>query len=602
MKIAVHTPFDPTAAIAEAEIFARLAISVERMGWSCMRSSNSRAIEAFMPDIVLAEHFRIPKLTAFPTLGLMWNPPDAMGQQDHFLKNAISYDGWLFSDEATQRFHSDLAAPLFTRHVVGRWFPSCQETQLPTRSRAGIAYLASRWDGDRQPDLIASIKDRCDLRLYGPPKNASSGEALGVRLIPFDGTSLIEELNGRIASLCLHSDVHRHNGTPSARVFEAAAAGAIIISDENSFVRNVFGDAALYFDVRAAAADAADSVATHLGWLASHPDAAERMRASAHRIFVQQFSFECLLRQLPSLVEEVRNSWCASDQCADQSVSFIMRAGGRNLTFLDRAIGSLERQTHANTHALIVAYRNAADIRRWVGQRQPKLASITVVESPDNGMRSTSLWIGLAHIRSNFFGILDDDDTIMPNHVAACLAALYARPEIDVAFGGSILVDEDRHSDEPRSVTFFRRFDAEQLFRGNFITSNAWIARTQVLLRAGDDPMLPLLEDHYLLLRFCRGPNFAQTWRLSSEHYRRSGDMTRSDALGDDVQIKSEERLKVRTYFGSLGYRPASPSPPPPLSPTRLLRALRREVNKSGFKELWKKIATQTRNISGKAQ
>ena len=73
MKIAVHTPFDPSAAIAEAEVFARLAIAVERLGWICLRSSNTRAIEAFEPDVVLAEHFLIPKLTAFPTLGLIWN-------------------------------------------------------------------------------------------------------------------------------------------------------------------------------------------------------------------------------------------------------------------------------------------------------------------------------------------------------------------------------------------------------------------------------------------------------------------------------------------------------------------------------------------------
>ncbi len=514
-----------------------------------MRSSNTRAIEAFAPDVVLAEHFRVPKLTAFPTLGLMWSPPTLMGEQDHFFKNSISYDGWLFSDEATQRFHLDLAAPLCTRHVLGRWFPSCQETVLSNQPRSGIAYLATGWDGDRHGNLIAEIKKRCDLRFYGPERGASEVNMPKPISLPFDGTGVIAELSGRVASICLHSDAHRRNGSPSAREFEAAAAGAIIISDENSFIRNTFGDAALYLDVEASATDAAESVACHLAWLASHPDDAERMRATAHRIFVEQFSFEVLLRQLPGLVEEVRKAWRPSDRCASQSVAFIVRTGERDLAFLDRALGSLERQTHKNIHAVVVAYRNIAAVRRWVEHRRPKIASVEVVESRDSGMRSTSLWTGLAHVKTDFFGVLDDDDTIMPDHIAACLGTLDAHSEMDVAFGGSILVNEHA-PDEPRSVFYFYRFDVEQFCAGNFITSNAWLARASVLARIGDDPMLAVVEDYYLLFRCLRGSNFIPTWRLTSEHYSRSDDPTNSERLGGEVNAQSMERIRHRTYFG----------------------------------------------------
>jgi len=233
-----------------------------------------------------------------------------------------------------------------------------------------------------------------------------------------------------------------------------------------------------------------------------------------------------------------------------------VRTGERDLTFVDRAVVSLERQTHTNVHAIIVAYRNAAAVHRWVGQRRPKLASVVVVESPDPGIRSTSLWTGLAQIKTDFFGVLDDDDTIMPDHVAACLRALCAHAEMDVAFGGSILVNEDAHLDEPRSISYFQRFDAEQFSFGNFITSNAWLARVCVLARAGDDPKLPVCEDYYLLLRFLRGTNFLPTWRLTSEHYRRSDDPTDSNALGEEVRSQSMERIRRRTYLAIVQQRP----------------------------------------------
>ena len=557
MKIAVHTPFDPSAAIAEAEVFARLAIAVERLGWSCLRSSNTRAIEAFGPDVVLAEHFLIPKLTAFPTLGLMWNPPASMGEQEQFLKNTISYDGFLFSDDATRQYHLDIAAPLTIRHVTGRWYPTCQQTVLSNGPRSGLAYLSTRWDGDRHGELIAQIKNRNGLHFCGPPKGSMLA-TLNPIMLPFDGISVLSELGGRTASLCLHSDAHRRNGTPSARVFEAAAAGAIIISDENHFVRDTFGEAALYFDVEKPASGAADAVARHLDWISSHPDDADRMRIAAHRKFVEQFSFEGLLRQLPRLVEQIHQTWRPTDRCASQSVAFILRTGERDLTYLDRALRSLERQTHTNIHALIVAYRNAAAVKRWVESRNPKLASFAVVESPDSGMRSTSLWTGLKHVTADFFGILDDDDAIHPNHVAACLATLDAHPAVNVAFGGSIAVNEDPDADEPRKVNFFCRFGVEEFCRGNFIPSNAWLARGSVLARTGDDPMLACFEDYYLLLRFLDGANFIPTWRLTSEHYRRLNNSTNSDAIEVEIKSQSIERIRRRTYLGPAQYAPAT--------------------------------------------
>src|SRR5690242_3685620 len=102
----------------------------------------------------------------------MWNPPASMGEQDQFLKNTTSYDGFLFSDEATRQYHLDIAAPLTIRHVTGRWYPTCQQTVLSNGPRSGLAYLSTRWDGDRYGELIAQIKNRNGLHFCGPPKGS----------------------------------------------------------------------------------------------------------------------------------------------------------------------------------------------------------------------------------------------------------------------------------------------------------------------------------------------------------------------------------------------------------------------------------------------
>ena len=149
-------------------------------------------------------------------------------------------------------------------------------------------------------------------------------------------------------------------------------------------------------------------------------------------------------------------------------------------------------------------------------------------------------------VDTEFYGILDDDDTLLPNHVAACLATLDAFPEIDLAFAGTIGVREDDSVAEPRDVLSFSRFDAELFRQRNEIYSNAWLARRSTLARVGADPELPLGEDYYLLLRLQRGANFAPTWRLTAEYRRRISDPTHSRL--EDLD-KSVERIKRRFHF-----------------------------------------------------
>jgi hypothetical protein len=538
MRIAVHTAWDPQRAVAEVEIYRRMAVAAEKLGWTCCRSGSTREIEAFAPDLVLAEHFCVPKLTGYPTLGLMWNPPAFWRVHEDYIKNIISYDGHVFADPATAQFVRDLAAPLAVRFVEGQWFPTCQATALTEGRRDGLAYFQTGWDPDRHKRALARLEDAPFVCRYGPHHKA----------LPFDGWSVLQALSGHAAALCLHADEHRKLGTPSARVFEAAAAGAVIISDDNSFVRNTFADSALYVDTDAAPERLADQVADHMAWIEKNPDEAAELRRRAHRIFSERFTFEALLAKLPGLVTEIRSAWGTTSATSGRSVSYIVRTGGRDFCHLDRALTSLERQTHPNVHAIVVAYRNADAVRRHLSQRSGTL-NVTVVASEDTGFRSTALWTGLRAVASEFYGVLDDGDTLLPNHVAACLATLDANPDIDLAFSGTIAVHEGRDEPDPRHVVSFSHFSQDSFRQRNGIYSHAWLARRATLDRAGSDPQLNVSADFYLLLRLQRGANFVPTWRLTAEYRQRASDLTHSHFAAElDGDL---ERVKRRMYFSS---------------------------------------------------
>jgi hypothetical protein len=537
MRIAVHTAWHPEQAVAEAEIYQRMSLAATRLGWTCCRTNNTREIEAFAPDVVLAEHFFLPKLVAFPTLGLMWNPPAFWNGREDYIKNVISYDGHLFADQPTRQFVRDLVSPLATRFVEGEWLPTCQATPLVNGEREGLAYFQTGWDAGRHHSALLQMARSGQIHLYGPNH----------RRLPFDGLSVLQTLTGHAAALCLHSAEHRKLGTPSARIFEAAAAGAVIISDQNDFVRETFGNTALYLNMNGPPEGVAAQVLQHLSWVENNPVEATKLRSKAHRIFCERFTFESLLAKLPDLVADIRSAWRAPGAANERSVACIVRTGGRDFSYLDRALLSLECQTHSNLHAIVVAYRNADAVSRSLSARDNGNLNVTVTPSADTGLRSTALWAGLNAVSSEFYGILDDDDTLLPDHVASCLATLDANPEIDLAYAGTILVHEDGNEMEPRSVMSFPHFVPEVFRQRNDICSNAWLARHATVQRAGPDPELIAGEDYYLLLRLYRGVNFAPTWRLTAEYRQRTSDKTHS-RLSTDFDT-SLDRIKRRLYF-----------------------------------------------------
>mgnify|MGYP000064559463 CR=1 FL=1 len=67
--------------------------------------------------------------------------------------------------------------------------------------------------------------------------------------LPFDGgDSIIEKSREYGISLVLSSEQHRASGLVSTRIFQACAAGTVIISERNAFIEKHFGDDVYYFD------------------------------------------------------------------------------------------------------------------------------------------------------------------------------------------------------------------------------------------------------------------------------------------------------------------------------------------------------------------
>ena len=124
-------------------------------------------------------------------------------------------------------------------------------------------------------------------------------------LLPFDGKSIHGAMREAGIALVIHADPHLELSAPTARIFEAAQAGCVIISDKNPFIIKHFGDTVLYFDETKEGQELFQQIHAHVQWIFDHQKEAEAMARRAHAIFGEKFNLEGQVKDLALLHERI---------------------------------------------------------------------------------------------------------------------------------------------------------------------------------------------------------------------------------------------------------------------------------------------------------
>lgn len=145
--------------------------------------------------------------------------------------------------------------------------------------------------------FIKLLSENVSMKVYGS-NNATSYLAPGVydgMISP--GMDNITTIRKNGIYLLTHGDWHFTNNEFSMRGFEAAAAGAVVISDKLPFIVEHFGDSFLYFDHNADAQTMYEQVKTHVEWIKANPEKAQVMAEKANKIYREKFTLrEDLIR------------------------------------------------------------------------------------------------------------------------------------------------------------------------------------------------------------------------------------------------------------------------------------------------------------------
>jgi phosphoglycerol transferase len=508
VKLAIQNAFPNHPIVAETELIHRFAIAARKLGWQAVEVVTSDDIVRFGPDWVLATHYCSPKLTQFLTLGMMTNPSQYFHDRPEWIRNILSYDGYLSGSPPVTQYLNDLLFPTGKKVPTSDFpfLPSTHATEFVERPPADyrLFYVGTRWNADRHGGLFEQLSKVIPLDVYGPANRWKGVDCNYRGEIRPDGRSLLVKLRQSGAALCIHSKEHRAWQLPTMRVFEAAAAGAVILADDFPLIREHFREVILPVDTDLPVDGVVEQVSEHLAWINHHPCQALEMARQAHAIFCEKFCLERQFERLPAFLDLVREAACytedlsgslnrAADSLAESNGRG-PRAGGKRhwiatnessfggkgiITASSTALASVARRdtqqctAPAPSSEPIVEYIvclgqvQAGHIDRCLRSIQEQtyksiglilvrsdgdgaddswekyrsqFVSLRLLSAAASGRGSNALWTGLRAVTAPYLANLRPDHRLHPNHVARLMKALREDRDLNLAQASSLEV------------------------------------------------------------------------------------------------------------------------------------------------------------------
>jgi hypothetical protein len=210
----------------------------------------------------------------------------------------------------------------------------------------------------RHGKLLKFLDTKKLISIYGAKKHFGYKNWKGFKCykgeIPFDGKSIIKEMNNAGIVLALHHPIHNLEGYVSNRLFEAAAAGAVIISDENEFVRKYFSDTVYYIDIKQSEEEQNAQILKYLEEINLSPDKAYRMAKRSQEIFLEKFALD---DQIENLIEFVKHQKEKFNNLSKKTTvdAFCFFKYPEEFISIQ---GELEKQIYRNIHLILITSKD----------------------------------------------------------------------------------------------------------------------------------------------------------------------------------------------------------------------------------------------------
>lgn len=378
---------------AEAEVLSRMKAGAADAGVELTMLSNFGHIldpvtqkqkdEYAAPDdldFVISTHYDTHKsLDAF-YYHTLWNPPEIPLNLDdytgHVTDDYIMNDDFLIYDDGGMSEHLECILMNSERNLKGASsltasFPK-KSMLKPKLDDPKMFYCGMNWErvvhnSNRHEGLFKLLDETGKVKFFGPEKVEAWGGIKpwdGYRCyqysIPFDGFSILKEINDCGICLVLSSDIHRRAGSATNRTYEACAAGAVIISDDNPFMLKYFGDAALFIQYnKNDPEDTFRQLMEKYQWIIDHKEEALRLAQRAQQIFAEKFAVDLQIRRIverhSKCLERVKGSLFSGDESDTVLATFVVNTQNpeQAMELVDPVLENIRRQYYRNIQPVI---------------------------------------------------------------------------------------------------------------------------------------------------------------------------------------------------------------------------------------------------------
>lgn len=331
MSIGIVNPW-PGDKSAEAEVLSRMKVGADDIGLGYVMLDNfghvlddttQKMLDQYVDpkdlDFVITTHYESEKTVDAFYYHTLWNPPEIplnLGDYDtRITNNYLMNDDYLIYDFGGMSNHLRGMLMNKPRTIEGASmltasFPK-SKMLAPKLENPKLFYCGMNWEkvvhnSNRHEGLFKLLDETGAVKFFGPDKVEAWG---GMRPwagyqcyqypIPFDGFSILKEINECGICLVLSSDIHRRAGAATNRTYEACAAGAVIISDNNEFMQHYFKDAALFIEYnKNNPKDTFDQIMDKYHWIVEHKNEALHMAIRAQKVFEEHFTVDQQLLEI----------------------------------------------------------------------------------------------------------------------------------------------------------------------------------------------------------------------------------------------------------------------------------------------------------------
>lgn len=475
----------PELKTAEDECIARLKLAAQLSGLECVEvDSFARLIDPPHAqltqedvDFVISLHFETPKRYDIFSFIALWNPLEFYHDWGYrrFTSHLLTHDDFLscssaWADDHVRRCLSE--DPMRDGPRLHLHHSLAEPLLAPTTGENKLFYAGINWEQcakkpARHQGLLDLLDETGDLRIYGPKifqgVDVWAGYKSYVGPIPFDGVSIVREINRAGISLVLSSEAHQQSELMSSRLFESLAAGAVIICNENLFARRFFGETLLYIDTSLPADESYAEVRSHIHWIKSNPAKALELAQRAQRIFRGEFTLDGQLKALyenfPARKEKLARLY--QPKTADDKIALLFLMPEYHPDVLEQHIASCLAQKNVDIRPIVLMDRRDEELfGHRLRDRISRLAvpmTISVLDFferyPDGSVKQTKR-LGQViseaireFAREEYLCIVGPNERLFSDHLCALLRVLEDRGEAGAAWSDILFAHKDDGKD-----------------------------------------------------------------------------------------------------------------------------------------------------------